>query len=248
MYIIPLYLLSKKWFQDYWFYAFILFISAFSFWSYGTNGVRNGIAASFFLLAISRDKWFWKLFWLFLALGFHKSLLVPAVGYVLSMIYNRPKYFLAFWVLCIPLSLALGSFWESFFGTLDFEEDRLRYLEEGAEENYGEGIKKTGFRWDFLIYSASAVLLGCYYIFIRGFKDKQYYLLFNAYLFANSFWILVIRANYTNRIAYLSWFMIALIVGYPLLKKVIIPKQHKKIGLLIVFYFLITFALQVVLA
>jgi hypothetical protein len=247
LYIIPLYLVSKKWFQEYWFYAFLMFITSFSFWSYGTNGVRSGLAASFVLLAITREKRLWQISWFLIAVGFHKTMLVPILGYVLSLIYNRPKYFLALWLICIPLSLLLGSFWESFFGSLGFEEDRLRYLTQGAEGEIDKDIKKTGFRWDFLIYSASAVVLGCYYIFWRGFKDKTYYLLFNTYLFANAFWILVIRSNFTNRIAYLSWFIIALIACYPLLKRVIIPQQHKKLGLLIVIYFMITFALNIVL-
>lgn len=32
------------------------------------------------------------------------------------------------------------------------------------------------------------------------------------------FWVLVIRANFSDRFAYLSWFMYALVMMYPLLE------------------------------
>ena len=56
LYIIPLYSVSKKLFKDYWFYAFIMFVTSFSFWAYGVNGIRNGVATSVFLYGMTRDK------------------------------------------------------------------------------------------------------------------------------------------------------------------------------------------------
>src|SRR5690554_7738769 len=50
LYVVPLYLVCKKWFGLYWFYGFLFVVGAFSFWAYGTNGIRNGIAGSFFLM------------------------------------------------------------------------------------------------------------------------------------------------------------------------------------------------------
>ena len=47
LYIYPLYKISKTFFDKYWYYAFIMFIISFSFWTYGVNGVRNGAACSF---------------------------------------------------------------------------------------------------------------------------------------------------------------------------------------------------------
>src|SRR5690554_5701507 len=75
LYVIPLYFVSKKWFHKYWFYAFLMLVGSFSFWAYGVNGIRNGIATSLFLLAISRDKKVWHITWIFAAVGFHASML-----------------------------------------------------------------------------------------------------------------------------------------------------------------------------
>ena len=40
------------------------------------------------------------------------------------------------------------------------------------------------------------------------------------YLTANAFWILVIRSSFSNRFAYLSWFLMAIIIFYPFFKHI----------------------------
>ena len=51
LYVVPMFIISKKWFNSLWFYAFLMFVGSFSFWGYGVNGIRNGIASSFLLLS-----------------------------------------------------------------------------------------------------------------------------------------------------------------------------------------------------
>lgn len=243
LYILPLYIVSKKWFKVYWFYAFLFLVGSLSFWAYGVNGIRNGIAGSLFLLGISRDKRVFQILWILLAVGFHKSMLLPAIGFLIAQFYNNPKGFLVFWAACIPLSLVLGGFWENFFAGFNFVGDeRLAYL---TTEANAASFSSTGFRWDFLIYSAAAVFAGWYYIFRKQFKDKIYFWLFNTYVFANAFWILVIRANFSNRFAYLSWFMMAFIIIYPLLKKIILVEQHQKIGIILMAYYMFTYIMAI---
>ena len=245
LYIVPLYLVSKKWFKELWFFGFIFLVTAFSFWAAGVNGVRNGIAGSLFLFAVSRDKRIFQVIWLLLAIGFHKTMLLPTVGFILANIFNQPKKLIFFWILCIPLSLIGGDFFESFFGTLGFDE-RLSYLTSGNINE--DDFSSTGFRWDFLLYSATAIFAGWYYIVKKGYKDKVYFWLFNTYVFANAFWILVIRANFSNRFAYLSWFMIGLIIIYPLLRETLFPNQYKKVGFILLLQFTFTFLMNVILS
>ena len=245
IYILPLYIISKKWFKQFWFYAFLMLVASFSFWAYGTNGIRNGLGTSIFLLALSRDKRIFQVVLILLAIGTHKSLILPAIGFLLAQLINKPKLMLAFWLLCIPLSLAAGGFWESFFGSLGFD-DRVSYLTEGNVND--DDFSSTGFRWDFLLYSATAVFAGWYFIVKKGFEDKIYYWLFNTYVFANAFWILVIRANFSNRFAYLSWFMMALVIVYPFLKMELMKNQHKVFAKVMLIYFAFTFLMNVILA
>ncbi|QQD15381.1 EpsG family protein [Sphingobacterium sp. UDSM-2020] len=240
-YVYPLYFLSKRWFGQYWFYAFLMLVGSFSFWAYGTNGIRNGMATSFFLMAMCQTKKPYQIFWLFLSVNFHGSMFLPAAGLIATWFYNKPKVFFYFWLLAIPLSLLLPGFWEGLFASL-IEDDRTVYL---SDDKYADSFSSTGFRWDFLLYSATGVFAGWYYIFKRKFNDPQYIRLFNTFLFANAFWILVIRASFSNRFAYLSWFMLALVIIYPWLKVYFVNNQVKKMGLILIAYFAFTYLMNI---
>src|SRR5690606_22308445 len=156
------------------------------------------------------------------------------------------KLYLWFWVISIPLSLAMGGFWQSLFAELMPGDDHRAstYL---TGEVYAEQFSKTGFRWDFVLYSFVGVFAAWYYIFRMKLKDEFYVRLCNTYLLANGFWILVIRANFSNRFAYLSWFLLALVIFYPLLRQLLIKEQHKKIGIYLFLYFGFTFVMNVIL-
>lgn len=246
-YLLPLYIVCKKWFNNYWFFGFLFLAASFSFWSYGTNGIRNGMAGSFFLLGISRDKRLWQIVLITMAVSIHKTMLLPSAAFVFVNLYNKPKFVLIIWLLTIPISLFNGEFFEEIFSYIGFGEDnRLEsyLMTEASQDRFNE----VGFRWDFLLYSSIAVIAGWYFIFKRKFNDKVYSWLFTIYVLANAFWILVIRANYSNRFAYLSWFIIALLVIYPLLKQKFFVSQNSVIGVILVLYFSFTFIMNVVLA
>lgn len=66
--------------------------------------------------------------------------------------------------------------------------------------------------------------------------DWKYKLLINTYIFANSFWIMVMNAAYSNRFAYLSWFLYPIVLAYPCLKMNIWNNfQGKKAGNILLF-------------
>jgi len=247
LYVYPLYVASKKFFKEYWYYGFLMLVLSFTFWASGTNGMRNGLAASFFVLGLSAKNKLFRYVWFVTAVLLHKSLIIPTVAYFLTLKYTNTKTYMRIWFLAIPLSLIVGGFFESFLLGIGFgEEDRLQgYLTE-LDEAYENS--KAGFRWDFLLYSATGVYAGWYYIFKKKFEDPVYVQMVNIYLIVNAFWILIIRANFSNRFAYLSWFMLAIIIIYPLLKVQFSNTQHRLIGKIIVLYFLFTYLLNVVLA
>lgn len=246
IYVLPLWYLSNKWFGQYWFYAFLMLAGSFSFWAYGTNGIRNGLATSLFLLALAfnQRKLIMVLF-LLLSCSMHKSMLLPSLAYGLTLINNDPKKYFLGWLAAIPLSLVLGGFWENLFGGLGFGDDRMSYLTAGNVND--DAFSSTGFRWDFVVYSATGVFAGYYFVIKKGFNDKIYHHLLNTYLVVNAFWILIIRANFSNRFAYLSWFMLGLVIVYPFLKQKMIPNQFKTMGLILFGYFFFTYLMNVIL-
>lgn len=245
LYTLPLWFACKKWFNEYSYYAFLALLLSFSFWSYGTNGIRNGIATSFFLFALSRGKFVIQVLLVIVAIGIHKAMLIPAAALTLTYFYKNPKTYFYIWLLCIPLSLVSGGFWESLFSGL-MADERTSYLTEGNVND--DAFSSTGFRWDFLLYSAAAVYSAYFFIFKKKFSDERYNRLVSIYLTANAFWILVIRANFSNRFAYLSWFMMAIIIVYPFLIKIQVKNQHKILGIILVAYFGFTFLMNIILA
>lgn len=250
LYILPLYLASKKYFGKFWVYSFFMLVISMSFWAYGTNGIRNGLATSFFIFALSRVKLWSKILFMIVAVLFHKSLLLVAFAFIISKYYTNTKAYLLAWFITIPLSLALGSFWETFFFNLGLvEDDKLAgYLIEDSTVVDQLIELKVGFRWDFILYSATGVFAGWYFIVKRKFTDSHYIQLYTMYLILNAFWVLVIRANFSNRFAYLSWFLLSLIIIYPLLKQDFFKNQYKAMGKIIFFYFLFTYVINFVLA
>jgi hypothetical protein len=88
-----MYLACKKMFPRDSFFAYIIYLAAFSTFSYATNGVKAGAAASLFLCALAyrNDRW-WKS-WIFLALslGFHHSMILPIGSYIACSVYKNTR-------------------------------------------------------------------------------------------------------------------------------------------------------------
>ena len=194
-------------------------LGAFSFYAYGTNGLRNGLACSITLFIIafmscSNKNLPIALIFVFLAINIHRTTLLPLTSLFASVyVIKSFKWAYIFWLLSILISLVAGGAMTTMFAGLGFD-DRLSYL-----TDYDIGMfSHTGFRWDFLLYSMMPIVLGYYVVIKRGIQDRTYTILLNTYTLANAFWVMVIRANYSNRFAYLSWFMYPIVLAYPLLR------------------------------
>lgn len=197
-------------------------LSAFSFFTYSTNGIRNGVACSMMILAlalfISNDmkKLSPKIIALMVVAFFcHKSTALPLASMIACRFYTNTKNLIYFWFFSIGLSLVAGSAIEGFFAGLGFDDRMAAYSQDNHEYDYM--FSNTGFRWDFLLYSFMPIWLGYYIVFKRGISDAKYSFLLNTYILCNSFWVMVIRSSSSNRFAYLSWFLYPIVLAYPLL-------------------------------
>lgn len=220
IYILLPHFTFKKWFGKNAIVATIVMITSMSFWSFGINGLRNGLATAFFIYAIGlRKKTVWMIVWMIISISFHKSMLLPTIAYLLSKYANNTKYLIYVWSVSIIVSFFFGSNLELYvsniFDFIGFQDQRIDNIY--ADELDGQFVKR-GFRIDFILYSFVAIILGNYYTLKKGFKDELYSRLLNTYIFTNATWILLIYVNYTNRIAYLSWFLMPIILIYPLIK------------------------------
>ncbi|WOD43363.1 EpsG family protein [Hwangdonia lutea] len=244
VYIIPLYIASRNWFPKHYFFAFLLFVGSFSFWAYGVNGIRNGMATSLFVLAMSYYKKNTSLMVLFffLSYSFHTSMLLPIAAFCCTFFVTDTKKYYFFYILSIALSVSMGGIWENIFASIGFGDDRFSTYLTSANSSTSK-FASTGFRYDFLIYSAAPIILSRYYKYVSGYKSAIYDHVLHTYIIANGFWIMIIRANFSNRFAYLSWFLMAVVVIYPLLDKNIWTNQFKKIGYVILIYYAFTYGM-----
>lgn len=204
--------------------ALLFCLASFGFYSYGVNGIRNGMATSLVMLAIALfqgRKWekVISVVLMFLALGVHRSVMLPiAAMFAATYLVRDTRWAMNFWLFSIVISLVLGNYIGDFLAGLGFD-DRLSSYFKGQED--AEEMLKfshTGFRFDFLLYSAMPILMTWYCTVKRHFRDRVFNVLAVTYILSNSFWVMVIRAAYSNRFAYLSWFLYPLVIVYPLLR------------------------------
>lgn len=207
---------SKKMFPNNVTLAFLCYCAAFSTFSYCVNGYKAGSAAAFFLVALAyRDNLKVSIPFVLISWGFHHSMQLPVVAFVITQIYNKPKYYYYLWFVCAIISLLHITWFQTFFAGLSDEQGAKYLLSSSAEQGFTETYK-AGFRFDFWIYSAVPIFVGWWAVNKLNIEDKFYYRLLSMYLLVNSVWLLCIYAEFTNRIAYLSWFMYPFVLLYPL--------------------------------
>lgn len=226
LYLIGYFVFARRFFEKRYVLFFLLacFVS-FGFSTYGVNTIRGGLALSLLLIGISchkRTAWF--LIFSFVAILFHKSMLLPFVAFYLTRFVNTTKIYVYFWLTCLLISFLNVSLITNFIQSIIGESDERfsTYWSDDTLERYA-----AGFRVDFVIYSVIPMFVGRFYLFKLKVIDVFYQRLFNTYLFANAIWLLVIRMAFTDRMAYLSWFLIPFILLYPLLKYPL-PINQKK--------------------
>jgi hypothetical protein len=254
---------KKALWENVWF-AMLFALSAYSLFTYGVNGMRNGLACSIVTMAIilaAKDKNFVVAAILcVLAMGIHKSTILPTAAMVAGLfVIKNPKIAFFFWLLSIPVSLVGGGPISNFFMSIGFDDRTTAYMS-GDNMQYGN-FSHTGFRWDFLAYSAMPVWLIWYVqkkveekrqqmgvektaeeeesgVYGAGIlADVESMRVFNVisivYLLTNAFWVMVIKAAFSNRFAYLSWFIYPLVLAYGVIRLHIWEDQDKKAGLIL---------------
>ncbi len=205
----------KRIFKNHSLAAYIVWLGSFSTFSYGVNGIKAGAAAAIFILALSfYDKKFYAIILSLIALGFHHSMLVCIVAYICVVLLKNPKYYLTFWCLCFIISSLRITYFQMLFANLS-DDSGASYLLTTEGEDFGG---KGGFRLDFILYSVLPIAIGYMALFTKKLASSKYTLLYNFYLLTNGIWMLCMYASFTNRIAYLSWFIYPIVLTYPLLE------------------------------
>ena len=228
-------------------YTALLFVLAdFSFWNGATNIIRSALAMSFVVYGIvlflnNAIKYKLIALALFVCARYTHSSSILLTGCFLASYFfiKKISWSIAFYLLCIVLSLTLGHYFELFFASLGFDDRMESYT---TDVDYSS-FSHAGFRWDFLMYSIVPIVLGWYIIYKQKVNNMIYSYLLNTYILSNAFWVLVIRAGNSDRFAGVSWTLYPIVIAYPLCYIVLLKKQthavwYGLLGLLSFLWFL----------
>lgn len=225
-YCLPMYFLSKIFARPYdAFFMLIFFACSFGWYSFGVNGIRNGWAIAMLIwcfLAWYKKKYIISLACIIFAWCIHGSSMIAIAGIVGAYFYKKPKQAFKIWIVCFLVSLAVGSTVQEYLSSFGFiNSDGGGYLVHSMNDTSSTAAMGGVFRWDFVGFSVVPILWGLYSLKTKCNDSKQYLFyqfLLCSYIYANAIWLLAIRAAYTNRIAQLSWWMIPIIVAFPILR------------------------------
>ncbi|SDF28407.1 EpsG family protein [Bacteroidales bacterium KHT7] len=197
--------------------SYVVYLGAFSTFSYGTDGIKAGAAAAIFLLALAyRENKLLSILFIAISYGFHHSMAMVIASYVSVCLVKTSKYYVCFWIFCLAMAILHVEYFQLLFGSFSDEKSQSYLIVDKNDEM----VYLTGFRLDFILYSAVPVLLG-YRNITGGYKSTMYSMLYNLYVMTNGIWLLCMYASYSNRIAYLSWFLYPIVLLYPFV-------DHKK--------------------
>lgn len=194
-------------------YRLLLFyLSCFSVFAFGVNTIRNGLAASIMLYAsalLMEDKSN-KYACVLGVVAFitHSSVLLPLLVFFLLLHCDiSVSKTLYIWFACVVVSLLTGSSLSDFMEGMElFNDERI------ANYNTEDTHYKIGFRWDFLIYSALPIFVSYYFYKKYNIDNPRFEIVLKTYILCNAFWVLLIRMAFSDRIAYLSWFLYGLLL------------------------------------
>lgn len=228
------YLSCSKFFPQKSVFAFLVYLGAFSTYAYSVNGIRAGVAASIFYCAIAyREKKWLSILLLLISWGFHHSMHVSILAFIVVYYYSEPKVYVYFWLACLLISVFHISYFQIIFSRLTDEKGAV-YL---FNSTLDKAISIGRMRYDFVLYSAIPIVIG-YYIYNKlEQKIKEYDFILCLYILLNSLWMLCMYAAFTNRIAYLSWQLYPFVLGYPFLSEKVkldkMPYPKKKMLVLV---------------
>lgn len=250
LYVIPLLLVFKNKVNEGNYVLLLLTVCSFSFFGFGTNGLRNGLATTFLIVAFLNKNLLWQVVFCVLAFSMHKSALLPIVMFYLAHLIKRPKFFIFLWMLCVVVSLFTRDAIQPLIDAVDLINNDIadsaeKYIESSYDDFETNHFSRSGYRWDFLLYSIVPIALGYYYIFKKNYRDRIYEILFCTYVACNAVWLFTIHVPYNNRFAYLSWFLYPILLAYPLLKEEdLIPKQRIRLKWIVLINYAFTYLMH----
>lgn len=198
------------------------YLSLFSFYNLLNNILRQGFSIAFLLLMLvylEKNKYVHATFFLIIAICFHTT---AFVGIIIIIFYKMNislnKYIIIYFITALTLVLNINQNLISLLplSMFDGAESYIQqYTSENFMSNYG-GIN----RLDFFLFSIFWFFLSLFFYKRYLYNDLFYLLVIKAYAIYGSFFFLFGFISYSDRLAVYSWFLIPLILFYPLINMI----------------------------
>ena len=159
-------------------------------------------------------------------------------GAVLALFFHNARINTIIWIVCILISIVFSDSIVALLTQL-LGDGRMSFYSELDNTFY---VNK-GFRYDFILYSSIPIILGWIVCVKNDLRDGIYEYILATYTIANSGWVLINTIAYSNRFAYLSWFLYPILLAYPFLKFRFVEYQSRMVGILLLFHLSIYLAL-----
>lgn len=242
-YCIAYYVVAQKFFPYQYAGFFVLcVVGCIGFVNYGSNTIRAGFGIALLLFAFCSERRWIKYLLAIAAVGCNMPMLIPLSGFIFAKyIIKKDRWCECIWLLFLVFSATTSIISDIMILASGLDARAEQYI----EFDYTHEVYNVGFRLDFVIYSIFPILIAKYNVKNLIYEVPLYNTIYRTYLLVNSLWLLLIRMPYTDRFAYLSWFMIPFLLLYPVLNG-ILNNQHpqryvfRAIGL----FFLVNVALS----
>lgn len=236
-----MYVACKKLFPNNFFVAYLVCLTAFSTFNYAVNGFKSGAAGSIFLCAIAyREKKLLAIVLALVSVGFHHSMKVVFISFAIAYFYKNTKYYFWGWIVAVIFAFLHIKYFQMLFADYTSKKG-LEYLLGKNDEAF-----LTGFRVDFMLYSSVPIIIGYWLKYKIKQEDAGYDFWLRMYLLTNSVWMLCMYASFSNRIAYLSWFMYPIVLIYPFFKISWSSLQTLYAKRVVLWHYLFTLFMQVI--
>lgn len=217
LYVIPIVISIRRITTNNRLILFFILVSFFFFKSMGINTVRQGIAASFFLLGLTyylEKKYIPTIVLYFIAFINHASIAVLIGISLISKLLKTPK--IPIYIFAIA---AVLSFFNVGVYNILVKIPIVNILVEDRLTGYVQGIEgiayRTGFRLDFFVFNTIFAYIGYLTLSDKNtmsFNRSQYLSIYISYLLASSVFFLMFTAAYSDRFGFLSWLLIPLLL------------------------------------
>lgn len=196
------------------------YLSLFSFYSLINNVLRQEFSVAFLLImliCLKKNKYMLAVTFLIIAVSFHMTAIIGAIliiSHKMNFSFNTHIYI--FFVTALTMLFNIN---QQIVSLLPFSlvDDAGNYIQQYTSDSsllrYGEVN-----RLDFLLFSVFWFVFGLFFYkkYMRG--DLFYELIIKAYAIYGSMFFLFGFISFSDRLAAYSWFLIPLLLFYPIIK------------------------------